>query len=222
MVEKISVFGDFPSKIFRVFDTEAYGREMVDHGRMRFGLLDVYTEQELGMRTDASEGIGAIRSSEPITSVAYDVATGRELRNEIDLGEMHRTYVNGNAVYILSFSSPPSSLHTDAPAHFGDHIVVVNEPEHLGSDIAGHLESINPCFSNSIQCAKVLYNKGELVKVPPEAWTLSFTQKPSAYAQEFEYRFILVSNLSPKEKPYPKYFHVDLRRRLPYLELLSR
>lgn len=55
-MEPLTVFGEFPPVLYRVFSEEYWAREFVGHGRMRLSLVEYFSALEDPLGADPAEG----------------------------------------------------------------------------------------------------------------------------------------------------------------------
>ncbi|HEY4366897.1 MAG TPA: hypothetical protein VGN07_06645 [Steroidobacteraceae bacterium] len=213
--------GDFPQRMFRVFDNPEYAKSMVEHGRFRFGNLNKYVEMEDAIRRDATEGVGERRVRGMIERIVVEREGNSISRVERVPGEMNHTYINRNAIYVCSFVAPDSHNLRDVPEKFGKYVVQIDDAERLTQDVINFRWASDKRFAQTVQCVRVIYDKGEVGDHDPEAWTLAFKQKPSHFSDEHETRLVMLSDASPGQNP-PTHFDVDLGCPLPYASYIER
>ena len=156
-------------------------------GHIRFGLLQHYREME-GWRGDETEGRASIQ---------WNLKAANPNLNNVDYtGSSFEPY------YVLCASHPEvCRCHL---SKFGPFIVCINDSLRL-------LERICTAWNTDERASSppfitpVLYNKGELVDPPPYFRAppcLAYAQKPVAYSQDREYRYVLGCNVGTKKDPF--------------------
>jgi hypothetical protein len=175
-----------PSALLRTFHSEEHARRFIA-GEIRFGLLQHYRVIE-GSRQDETEGKASIRWN-----------------LEDENPNLHNVTYSGsslNLYYVLCTSHPAvCRCHL---AKFGSFTVRINEPLTLLKRIcAAWKEDVRA--SSDAFITPVLYNKGDVVEPPPyfiASPSLTYAQKPPAFSQEQEYRYVLSCEVGTKEEPF--------------------
>ena len=178
-----------PCRLFRAFTCEQYAQEFIA-GAMRFGLLSYYKAIE-GARRDETEGrVSLIWNQQARNPDAFNIQyTGSSL----------------NAHYILCTSHPNTSKELLAE-RFGPFIVSINNPKELLNRVLVVWDKDERAVESPAGwVVRVEYTKGELVDPDPYLLApphLSYSQKPLAYAEEREYRYVLRCKVGVKEDAF--------------------
>jgi hypothetical protein len=192
---------NLPAVLFRGFEHFEHARAFVDEGFMRFGWLKRYREIEDARRRDRDEGTAEFRAPAADSQDA-----------------ILQQWKGNNWIYVLSCTASERGA-----SEFG-HVVRINNPESLVSDIRGYFSS-HP--SPMVYAAWVRYDRGATVLEPVDidkCVTLAYTQKALCFAAQREYRialFYLISNVGPLADPSEEAIFLTLNRRLSYCDLLS-
>lgn len=75
-----------------------------------------------------------------------------------------------------------------------------------------------------IECRRVRYMKGNLLDAQPtseERSYLAYAYKPPRFADEHEYRLVLMTGGSPPVPRESPHWNIDMGRRLPYVDLIG-
>lgn len=217
--------GDFPPTLYRVLKEEQHARAFADQGKIRFVNLQHCANTEDAMRRDATEGDGFIRfKTDEMITVHIDPHTFEDKGQTVGPGVMNYSSSSLNPRFILCFSSPPGNDIDQLPSKFGSWVVKINDPRQLALDIHNHLEAQDQ-LDFPLESARVRYDRGALLdkQLPDEErYLLPYAYKPPSFADEHEYRFILMTGMS--DPPIPKeeeFWEIDLGRRLDYVEVIS-
>ena len=188
-----------PSYLYRAFTEEQFAKQFVESGLIRLGLMTSYTEIEDQCRQDHGEG-----------ESSWYVSNGHVTGDQI------------NQMYLLCTASPDVDLkHL---RKYGDWVVRINDPICLMNDLCV-AAPVNTNMKLLGQCKleQVKYNKGEVLNLDPdsgEAYKLPYTQKPSSYQGDHEYRYVITADMLGGSYPVDLFLHYDLNKPISYAELL--
>lgn len=220
--DPLTTFGDFPPFLVRAFNEEKWARAFADEGRMRFSLLEYFTEVEDDARADGTEGEARLQIPHLVQSLRIGNESGSievvETPGHIQWSSNHI-----NPIYICCFSYPPGGDLTLLPGKFGQYRVRVDDPQQLAQDITDWLTHEGDLRGTPVvECRAVTYNKGEKaadILDHQERVRLTYTQKPPSFIEEHEYRFAVIA--TPRSgRDAPLHHEVVLGKRLPYATLL--
>jgi hypothetical protein len=221
----LEAIGPFPPLLFKAFRCREHAEDLVRRGRLRLSEVKYFARIEDPARVDRTEGRSQMQIEGDVTKVAFDL-TGNPLRTWQEPGSFNFTGEFINPVYIACFCYPPDGDQSRVPSKFGRYLVRIANPRRFAQEITDWLTQEGALRDTPVvECLKVLYNKGDRSKDVKDGYQrtqLSYSQKPSKFADEFEYRFTVVAPLvlDPKHSPGEHYF-VDLGRPLDYVELLQ-
>jgi hypothetical protein len=178
-----------PETLLRFFDNEGYACSFV-RGEIRFGLLDHYRVIE-GSRQDDTEGRVAFEWNQKAPQVI--IVNGKVVDRRESDQNIRYSGSSLNPYFILSTSHPEADVR-ELAEKFGQFVVRINDPQ-------AFLERVKDCWrSHSWACAgsawiaPVVYNKGGLLEPDPYLIApsqYSYSQKPSTFEKEREFRFVL-------------------------------
>jgi hypothetical protein len=217
-----ATIGNYLPVLYRCFNEDKYARAFVERGQIRFGLLRYYKEIEDQIRKDSTEGKGSLHIPGNVTKIGLnrngDVSRVWEVPDHL-----HFQTTSGNAIYILSCVYPPCNDVLKIPTKFGTYLVRINNPAKFGQEITNWLYAgpEDTRTRSVVECVRVLYNKGHKVNEEMRQdtrWKLSFAQKPGKFAEEHEYRLVVISYRPAPTKE--QFLYVDLDGPLTYAELL--
>ncbi len=185
--------------LLRFFEKEEYARSFVE-GEIRFGLLDRYKTIE-GSRKDEAEG----RVSFYWNLKAPQLRIDRKTREVVDRTEsdqnIHGSGLSLNRYYILCTSHPEADLAV-LSEKFGRFVVRINDPLSLLQRIRAIWQKHQLALDDdSAFVAPVVYNKNGLLEPDPYLIApagYSYSQKPSSFEQEREFRYVLICSVDDK------------------------
>lgn len=215
--------GDYPSVLYRAFSDEAHAREFAMNGRIRFGSLGYYTALEDAARQDSDEGEGRIRSPGEVEAISLDHerrVVGRSMQSGL---VNHHSFLT-NVVYILSCGVTSRGEPPPALARFGASLVRINAPRRFGQALTDALWNGADIETASIvECAQVEYSKDGIADrevTRREAIRLSYVQKSAVFAEECEYRFVVVANMM-RSGLHDRFLWVEIPEASEYMEIVS-
>jgi hypothetical protein len=225
-MDLIEPFGDFPPKLFRCFAEEKHARAFVDVGYLRFRPVTYFASLEDAIRADSSEGKAHLQVPGDVTTVRFD-----DKGNVVGVTE-EPGYINFqsefiNPVFVYCFSYPPGGDITLLPAKFGRFVVQVDEPLQLARDLTVRMTEDGVLRRTPVvECHRVVYNKGEKSQQVEDHFQrtrLNFMQKPSSFADEYEYRLASVDCRGVGNRETTQGFYdVIVGRALPYASMFER
>ena len=199
--------------LYKHFPRREYAETLIS-GVVRFGSLDYYRSIEDAARGDPTEG----------TAVARHWSEGREavvlgadgIRVIDSPGEVTRTSQAGNAVFIVCFTLEPSH----STQKLGKFLVEISDPRVFIDHIRGSLDPSCRWQRNAVVHGwHVEYDKGELCSQEGEhdPLRISVTQKPREYADQKEFRIVLISRATYARKAdgtadIPDFLYVKLNQ----------
>jgi hypothetical protein len=221
--DPLPVFGDFPPFLVRAYSEEHWARAFVEEGRFRLSLLQYFAQIEDSARGDQTEGQAHLQIPQNVQTVHFDGDANITRITEAP-GYVNLQGAFMNPVYICCFSYPPDGDLTKLPEHFGEHRVLIEDPLRFAQDVTDWLTEEGVLRGTPVvECCRVVYNKGEKGTDTPDHLArvrLTYAQKPPRFANECEYRFVVVA--TPTFEKEPEWHHeVNLGHRLPYVRYLS-
>jgi hypothetical protein len=224
MKRKSHVCGEYPLRLYRAFNEEKYARQFVEEGKFRLGLLEVYRTIECRARRDGTEGTGHYGLKGQVASIRFskDPAIDPVCVEKEGVQEWHTE--NGNSVFLLCCSDP-SAGKEKIRSRFGLHVVEIVSPVSLAIDIDHALNGSDGRGHFNVYGTYVEYNKGQLIadgRKSEELTVLSYTQKPSSFSDEKEFRFCVVAMgvdfLESRNRK--RFLDIDLGEPIRYASLL--
>lgn len=195
--KRFETFGDYPQALFKFFPKKDYADQFLA-GAVRFGSLAYYATIEDDDRQDAGEGKGAFAApAESVTTVHLD-GDGEVIGATKAPGDMNHQIDLGNPTYIVCCTDPEGSDMDRLKEKFGPYVVRIDDPVRLGQELTdqfAELEKTHPLAGSLVECARVVYDKGERRDTEPtneEMFRAAFTQKPPSYAEENEVRLVVI------------------------------
>lgn len=168
-MKSLEAHGDYPQTVYRVFDDIKYAKAFIN-GTIRFSLLQKYKCIEDKLRRDITEG------------EAHVVHNGLNY---------HCSFAS-NSFYILCFHR---TLEAAKQSKFGEFIVEITNPQQLATEITKWLETRSYKHFGGIEGVNVKYSHGKEVDSKPtaiELAKLTYSQKPSFFSDENEFRFVFI------------------------------
>ncbi|EOW9232497.1 hypothetical protein ACOA57_003731 [Vibrio cholerae] len=161
--------GEFPNVVYRAFDKREYAEDFVA-GRVRFANCNNYKKIQ-DSRRDVTEGIGCYLLGEKQQTISF-------CSNSIFIQCFHRT------------------IESARLANHGNYIIELRNPSHLAVSITKNLHTLPVKFYGGVEGVNIIYEHGltksELLS-SYESARLTYSQKPSSYAVEEEFRFVLIT-----------------------------
>lgn len=220
MQNNLKAHGEFPNRhVFKAFSKIEHAEAFVEEGRFRMGSLKNYRKIEDGERRDGAEGHGHIRVLEQAHFDANDTGyfdvTGCSVHRGI-----HTEL--GNPIYIFSTSLPEVNLNS-LKSKFGQFIVRIDAPKQLAHDMTEHLKLRPEKYAGGIEGRFVSYNRGEIIDMEPDNFqrtSLSYSQKPTKFIGECEFRFVAINMDSLSERKTYEYFEINLGESISYAKVI--
>lgn len=189
---------EIPSNLIRFFEEEKYAHSFLK-GKIRFGLLDSYKKRE-DSRRDKKEGETSIYWNQKAPQVIIDKKTGKIIGECESNQNIQCSVFSLNPYYLLCTSHPEVDIDL-LKKKYGHFIVRINDPLKLLERIKA--EWCNHClaFEGCAFIVPVVYNKDEVLEPnpfllsPPE---YTYSQKPSSFMEDQEYRYILMRSVNGK------------------------
>lgn len=127
-----------------------------------------------------------------------------------------------NPKFVLCCSRPGVDLGY-LRERFGRWLVKIDQPRRLAQEISDYLGTLPYRFAGGIEGCPVHYNKGG--KVRPGLTTnastrLSYAQKPVAFIQDREFRFVAIVTGTPGSRFDGDYLSIDLGHALNYVSVI--
>lgn len=210
--------------LYKIFRKEEYAYDFAHCGRMRFGNLLSYKSVEDTARRDEHEGNGYIQFDTDEMISVHMTKDGKVAGESVGPGVMNLSSTGTNPRFLLCCSYPPGGDTAQLSSKFGRWAVRIADPKRLALDVTEHLLS-KQLLDFPIECARVRYDHGRHFAEQPlktELQYVSYAYKPAHFADEYEYRLILMTGLidAPVAKDAP-YWEIDLGRRLKYAEVVQ-
>jgi hypothetical protein len=226
VVDLLDPAGEFPPRLFRVFNEERWARAFIEEGRLLFRPVQYFAALEDALRADPSEGTGHLQVAGDVTSVHFDTA-GNVTRTTSVPGYVNLSIEFVNLVFVCCFSRPPDDDVRQLPWKFGNFAVRIDDPLQLARDITRQLTTDGILRATPVvECYRVAYNKGDQVETEPDHFArtrLSFTQKPNSFADEYEWRFASIdSRVAGERDLVTEVYDVVIGHALPYASLVAR
>jgi hypothetical protein len=222
----IEPLGEFPARLFRVFDEEKWARAFVEQGVLRLRPVQYFAALEDAVRADPSEGHAHLQIPGDVTSVHFS-RVGQAVRTTSEPGFLNFSAEFVNPVFVCCFSRPPNDDVTLLPWKFGNFAVRIDDPLLLATDLTEALTRDGVLRATPVvECHRVMYNKGERLDREPDHFTrtrLSFTQKPRRFGDEYEWRLASIDGrVKGTRDLMAEFYDVAMRKRLPYAKLIRR
>jgi hypothetical protein len=209
-VRHLKAHGRYPRFVYRAFSEESYAEDFALRGKFRFGNLRIYSNLEDVERRDPSEGHGHFQRFGTVTSVDFLPESDQTSVAQTP-GYVHTHTELLNPTFVLSCSRPGVNLEY-LRSRFGAWLVRVDEPRRLAQEVSNFLESRPDRFAGGVEGCLVHYNKGgkvgaDLTNIA--STRLSYSQKPSAFSREREFRFIVIVMGTPTSRYNADYLSID-------------
>lgn len=218
---RLYIYGNIPVPLYRAFSKREYAEEFCS-GRIRFQTLEYYKSIEDSERIDRTEGYGEVTA--PGESIIVDL-DNKQLISVPGTENIHAaTFEKSHFVYC--FSLPKNGKPDPELYKFGSYIVKLDCPALLLKQLAVAMqldEKLNvnpPC----LESAKVKYDKFEHYPTKPNRNRLDrmrWSQKPSLYAPEREYRIhFQVCTVEPISEDDT--YYIQLKEPVKYCQILEK
>jgi len=224
MRQDLITHGEFPSThIFKAFSKIGHAEEFIEKGLFRMGSLKSYRETEDSRRRDKTEGFSHTREPGQVIQVYFDRNCLDNFKVTEESGYIDIHSALGNPVYILSTSLPEVNINY-LKNKFGPFIVQINNPIQLAHDITKHLKNRIEKYAGGVEAAPVSYTKSKQVNTRSDNFrlsTLSYTQKPSCFSPEHEFRFIIINMDKPSKRITHPYLEIDLKTPISHAKIIN-
>ena len=220
-VRHLKAHGKYPRFVYRAFTKRSYAEDFAGRGKFRMGNLRVYSTLEDAERRDSSEGEGHFQRFGTVTSVDFVPGSDETFVTE-EPGYVHTHTELLPPKFALSCALPGVDLEY-LRARFGAWVVRIDDPRRLAQEVSDYLAGLPNRFA-AVEGCLVHYNKGGKVRadVSNIALTrLSYSQKPAAFNQEKEFRFVVIAMGTPRSRFNADYLTVELGRALGYVSHLT-
>jgi hypothetical protein len=180
----------------------------------------VYSSVEDVQRRDSSEGNGHFQRFGTVTTVDFVPRSDETFVSQTP-GYVHTHTELLNPKFLLSCSLPGADLEY-MRGRFGAWMVRIDDPRRLAQEMCRYLAGLPDRFTGVEGCV-VHYNKGGKVRAELSniaSTRLSYTQKPAAYCQEKEFRFVTIAMGTPSSWVDGDYLAIDLWHALDYVSVI--
>jgi hypothetical protein len=192
----LSLKWDNPSRLVKTYAEERFAEMLVNEGKFRLWPLEYFREIEDPSRKDQREG---------------QLITGGPK------GVRHSRF-QGNPKFLFCVSG--ADVDPASQRRFGKYVVQIGDPTRFAQDLHAWLNQ-SQCgeMIGSIECLKVLYGVHDDLVFNQHGDSLIYSNKPAEYAQEKEYRIVLIGKADARQTSY---LDVDLGWPLPYLKRVEQ
>lgn len=209
------VWGEYPQKLYRIFNNRDYANNFINGQKIRLSSLSFYKNIEDNSRQDETEGKGSYQYPEPnMPHVQLSRNTGNIIDIQEKPGIVQVTSIPTNPIFILCLSDPPKGPIGLSPTHFGKWLAIINNPKQFAQDLSDRIRIRLP-QRFPIECHKIQYNKDNLLHgqlSSAATHDISFSQKPSRFSSEYEYRFVTTFPADDPDK-CKQHIYIDLKNK---------
>jgi hypothetical protein len=168
---------DFPPFLYRFFDNKQYALEFIQ-GKIYLGSLAYYSKIEDEMRRDETENISL--GNWKNTNITWRIGSINERFVLCTSGpgvDIEKMKIKFKSQYVVKICNP-LDLFNSISTVWKDHTLSINDKKY------------------EAELVKVIYEKGETQELHPYLIAPpGYTQKPTRFADEIEFRFVLTCNL---------------------------
>jgi len=193
MTNKLTLLGNYPDMVFRVFTEREHAQQFID-GDIRFGNIHYYKKIECAKRRDNTEGE---------SHIVYEGVS------------KHGMFAT-NSIYILCCHK---SLASVEKCKLGSHVVKIADPKAFAKDITSALEESRDKYFGGIEGCCVEYSKGMVASASLSGYEivrLAYCQKPLNFSHEDEFRFVAISKDSADD-----FLSIQLNEPMKYCKIIN-
>ncbi|EGQ9522635.1 hypothetical protein [Vibrio vulnificus] len=168
--------GEFPDVVYRAFDKREYAEAFIA-GNVRFANCNNYLDIT-DSRRDVTEGTGLYLKDDRLTTIRF-------CSNSIFIQSFHRT-----------FESARNAGH-------GRYIIELHNPFNLATAITKELHDSSFKAYGGVEGVNIIYQHGDFKGEQLSSYQSSrftYSQKPSSYSSEEEFRFVLITERLDKHQ----------------------
>ena len=168
--------GEFPDVVYRAFDKREYAEAFVA-GNVRFANCNNYLNIS-DSRRDVTEGTGLYLKDDRSTTIRF-------CSNSIFIQSFHRT------------------IESARDAGHGRYIIELHNPFNLAAAITKKLHNSSFKVFGGVEGVNIAYQRGDFKGEQLSSYQrsrLTYSEKPSSYLSEEEFRFVLITEHQDKHQ----------------------
>ena len=184
--------GGLPLKVYKGYVDPKHASDLVECGRIRLGILDIYRQIESESRRDHSEGEAKLKILSDVKTIHIDSQTLKKIDETVAPGYLNFSSTSLNPCYVFCVAGPDVS-YNHLQTKFGDSVVEIFDTNTFLIEFEKSLIK-HPLYGRkvlSLGSYQIRYDKGEVGNYPSQDGDkINYTQKSPGFKADCEWRVV--------------------------------